>query len=231
MILGENNEKMSKSRGNVINPDDIVAEYGADTLRTYEMFIGDFEKAAPWSMNGVKGVKRFLDRVYRMQEFVVAGDEYSQDMTTAMHKAIQKVSYDYENLKANTAIATLMSLVNDFYNKNSINKAEMKTFLILLNPSAPHITEEIWKSLGFEGYLHDAPWPSYDEAKLIDDVIQIPVQINGKLRGVIDADRNATGEEIKKIIIENKNISAFLDGKTVVKEIYVPGKIYTIVAK
>lgn len=231
MILGENNEKMSKSRGNVINPDEIVLEYGADTLRTYEMFIGDFEKAAPWSMNGVKGVKRFLDRVYRMQEFVAGGDEYSQDMMTAMHKAIQKVTYDYENLKANTAIATLMSLVNDFYNKNQINKAEIKTFLMLLNPSAPHITEEIWKNLGFKGYLHNEPWPSYDESKLIDDVIQIPVQINGKLRGVIDADKDATQEEIKQIIIENKNISAFLEGKTVVKEIYVPGKIYTIVVK
>ena len=166
-----------------------------------------------------------------MQEFVVGGDEYSADMQSAMHKAIQKVTYDYENLKANTAIATLMSLVNDFYNKNKVNKAEMKTFLILLNPSAPHITEEIWQSLGFKGYLHNAKWPDYDESKLIEDTIEIPVQINGKLRGVIEVAREAKQDEIKQVIEANKNITSFIDGKTIVKEIYVPNKIYTIVVK
>jgi len=231
MILGENNEKMSKSRGNVINPDDIVSKFGADTLRTYEMFIGDFEKAAPWSMNGVKGVKRFLDRVYRLKDFIVDGNEYSGDMISRINKAIEKVTHDYEHLKANTAIAVLMSLVNDFYNKKQINRTEMKTFLILLNPAAPHITEEMWQDLGFKGYLHEAQWPKYDSSKLIDKTVELPVQINGKLRGVIEIDRNSSQEAIKEIINNNKNISSFLEGKTIVKEIYVPLKIYTIVAK
>ena len=231
MILGENNEKMSKSRGNVINPDDIVEEYGADTLRTYEMFIGDFEKAAPWSMNGVKGIKRFLDRVYRLQELIIDEDEYSADLISPMHKAIAKVSYDYEHLKANTAIATLMSLVNKFYEKNQITRAEMRTFLLLLNPSAPHITEEIWKNLNFEGYLHNALWPKYDENMMIEDQIEIPVQINGKLRGIITVQNDADEAVIKQAVKETKNIYQYIEGKTIIKAIYVPSKIYTIVVK
>lgn len=231
MILGENNEKMSKSRGNVVNPDEIVRDFGADTLRTYEMFIGDFEKAAPWSTNGVKGVKRFLDRVFQLQKLVVKGESYSADIESLMHKTIAKVTHDYENLKANTAIAALMSLVNTFYERNRVNHAEIKTFLLLLNPCAPHITEELWQALGFDGYLHEAAWPVYDEEKMLDQIIEIPVQVNGKLRGVVQADRDATAEQIRAVISEVPQIMQYIDGKQVVKEIYVPQKIFTLVVK
>lgn len=231
MILGENNEKMSKSRGNVINPDDIIHAFGADTLRTYEMFVGDFEKAAPWSTNGVKGVKRFLDRVFNLQKIVVKGDNYSADIESLMHKTIAKVTHDYENLKANTAIATLMSLVNKFYEKNSVNHAELKTFLILLNPCAPHITEEIWQALEFGGFLHEASWPVHDEKKMQDQTIQIPVQVNGKLRGVATVDRHASAEDIREKINAMPQVLQHLEGKQIVKEIYVPLKIFTLVVK
>lgn len=231
MILGENNEKMSKSRGNVVNPDEIVRDFGADTLRTYEMFIGDFEKAAPWSTNGVKGVKRFLDRVFQLQKLVVKGESYSADIESLMHKTIAKVTHDYENLKANTAIAALMSLINTFYERNRVNHAEIKTFLLLLNPCAPHITEELWQALGFDGYLHEAAWPVHDEEKMLDQIIEIPVQVNGKLRGVVQADRDATAEQIRAVISEVPQIMQYIDGKQVVKEIYVPQKIFTLVVK
>ncbi len=231
MILGENNEKMSKSRGNVVNPDDIVREYGADTLRTYEMFIGDFEKSVPWSENGVKGCRRFLERVWRLQEIVVPGDDYTKELETKIHKTIKKVSEDYETLKFNTAIAALMSLLNDFNSHGKITAADFKTFLILLNPVAPHITEELWQVCGFEGMLHESKWPVYDEEKVVDELIQMPIQINGKVRGKVLVPVDATEDVIKEKIKENENLMRHIEGKKIVKEIFVKGKIYNIVVK
>lgn len=231
MILGENNEKMSKSRGNVVNPDDIVREYGADTLRTYEMFIGDFEKSVPWSENGVKGCRRFLERVWRLQEIVVPGDSYTKELETKIHKTIKKVSEDYETLKFNTAIAALMSLLNDFNSHGKITAADFKTFLILLNPVAPHITEELWQLCGFEGMLHESKWPVYDEEKTIEEQIEMPIQINGKVRGTIMVPVDSTEDMIKEKIRENENLMRYLEGKQIVKEIFVKGKIYNIVVK
>src|SRR5699024_5558117 len=179
MILSENSEKMSKSRGNVVNPDDIVNKFGADTLRTYEMFIGDFEQSAPWIEDGVRGCRRFLDRVWKLQDIVVDGDKYTKELETSIHKAIKKVSNDYETLKFNTGVATLMSLVNEFNDYGKISKKDLETYLILLNPVAPHITEEIWELVGLKGYLHESMWPEYDEEKTKDQVIQLPVQVNG----------------------------------------------------
>lgn len=231
MILGGNNEKMSKSRGNVINPDDIVNEYGADTLRTYEMFIGDFEKSVPWSENGVKGCKRFLDRVWRLQDIVVEGNSYTKELETSMHKAIKKVSEDYESLKFNTAIATLMSLLNEFNDLGKVNKSEIKTFLILLNPVAPHITEEIWEKLDLGGMLHDGAWPEWDENKVVDDVVEIAVQVNGKVRGKEMISIDDSKEVVKQKALNNEIVKNYIEGKTIVKEIYVPGKIFNIVVK
>lgn len=228
MILGENGEKMSKSRGNVVNPDDIVNEYGADTLRTYEMFIGAFDLSASWSENGVKGCRRFLERVWKLQDILTDGDSYSADMETKMHQTIKKVSNDFESLKYNTAIAALMSLLNDFVKKGSITKKEYGTFLTLLNPVAPHITEEIWNACGYEGYLYEQPWPEYDEAKTVENTIEIAVQINGKTRGVvalpIDADKETALAKAKETVADK------LTG-TIIKEIYVPKKIINIVQK
>ena len=228
MILGENGEKMSKSRGNVVNPDDIVMDYGADTLRTYEMFIGAFDLSASWSENGVKGCRRFLDRVWKLQEILVDGNEYRGAFETKMHQTIQKVSSDFENLKYNTAIAAMMSLLNDFYKKGSINRAEFKTFLILLNPVAPHITEEIWENCGYEGRVYAQTWPEFDEAKTVEDTIELPVQINGKTRAVVtlpaDVDKDTAIAAGKELIADK------LTG-TIVKEIYVPGRIINIVQK
>ena len=228
MILGENGEKMSKSRGNVINPDDIVNEFGADTLRTYEMFIGAFNLAASWSQDGVKGCRRFLDRVWGLSSMLVDGDAYTADMETKMHQTIKKVSSDFESMKYNTAIAALMSLLNDFYKKGSINKAEFKIFLTLLNPVAPHITEELWQEAGFEGRLYQATWPEYDEAKTIEKTVEVAVQVNGKIRGYIqiapDADKDtaiAAGKEAVKDRLTG----------TIVKEVYVPGRLVNIVQK
>ena len=189
MILGENGEKMSKSRGNVVNPDDIVNAYGADTLRTYEMFIGAFDLAASWSDDGVKGCRRFLERVWKLQDIVVDGDAYSKDMETKMHQTIKKVSTDFENLKYNTAIAAMMALVNDFYKKNAVTKGEMKTLLTLLNPVAPHITEEMWSILGYDGYLYQASWPTFDEAKTVESTVEIAVQINGKMKATLSINK------------------------------------------
>ena len=228
MILGENGEKMSKSRGNVVNPDDIVMDYGADTLRTYEMFIGAFDLSASWSENGVKGCRRFLDRVWKLQEILVDGDEYRGAFETKMHQTIQKVSSDFENLKYNTAIAAMMSLLNDFYKEGSINRAEFKTFLILLNPVAPHITEEIWENCAYEGRVYAQTWPEFDEAKTVEDTIELPVQINGKTRAVVtlpaDVDKDTAIAAGKELIADK------LTG-TIVKEIYVPGRIINIVQK
>lgn len=231
MILGDNNEKMSKSRGNVVNPDDIVNDFGADTLRTYEMFIGDFEKSVPWSENGVKGCRRFLDRVWRLQDIIVPGDVYTPELESSIHKTIKKVSEDYETLKFNTGIAALMSLLNEFNDHGKINKADFRTFLILLNPVAPHITEELWEEVGLDGYLFQVTWPEYDEDKTIDKVFDLPVQINGKVRGTVVISLGEAQESIKEKILSSDSISKFLEGKNVVKEIYVPSKIYNIVVK
>lgn len=231
MILGDNNEKMSKSRGNVINPDDIVNEFGADTLRTYEMFIGAFDQSAPWSQQGVKGCRRFLDRVWRLQDMIIDEDSYSKDLEVKMHQTIKKVSNDIEQMKFNTAIAALMTLVNDFYAKGKVTKGEIKTFLILLNPTAPHITEEMWQELGFSGRLYNTKWPSWDEEKTVEKTIEIPVQINGKLRATITIAADADKDMAKKIVFANEGVVKHIDGKKIVKEIYVPGRIYNIVVK
>lgn len=231
MILGENNEKMSKSRGNVVNPDEVIDMYGADTLRTYEMFIGDFEKAAPWSDSGVKGCKRFLDRVFKLKEILTDAEGYTPEFETAIHQTIKKVSNDIEQMKFNTAIAALMKLLNIYTDKVSISKDDFKTYLILLNPFAPHITEELWQLSGFEGMISSASWPKYDENKIQQATIEVPVQINGKVRAKITVSSEATEDEIKAVAHEDENIIRLLDGKNVVKEIYVKGKIYNIVVK
>ena len=230
MILGENGEKMSKSRGNVVNPDEIVDTYGADTMRLYEMFIGDFEKAAPWSPKSIKGCRRFLERVWSLADKVQDGNEYSKEHEALMHRTIKKVGEDADNLKANTAIAALMTMLNEFYDKG-VNKAEYKTFLALLNPFAPHITEELWQQLGETGLLSIAPWPQYDESKTVESTVEMAVQVNGKLKGTIklaaDADKQAA---IDAALAEEK-VQHAIEGKQIVKQIVVPGKIVNIVVK
>lgn len=230
MILGDNNEKMSKSRGNVVNPDDIVRDFGADTLRCYEMFIGDFEKSAPWSENGVKGCRKFLDKVWRTQE-LVDGDSNFEKMETLVHQTIKKVSEDYENLKFNTAIAQLMTLLNELNNLDKISEEQFKIFLILLNPVCPHITEEIWQRMGYEGYVHEASWPEYDESKTILDVIELPIQVNGKLRATVEISRDASEDEVFEKAIADDVVAKYLEGKNVVKKIYVKGRIFNIIVK
>ena len=231
MILGANGEKMSKSRGNVINPDDMIAQYGADTLRMYEMFMGAFDQAAPWSEKSVKGCYRFLERVYNLMDILVDGDEYSKELESIMHKTIKKVSNDYEKMKFNTAIASMMELINEVYKVGKINKAELKTFITLLNPVAPHITEEMWERAGLEGRLYQTIWPECDEEKTVDSVVEVPVQVNGKLRSVIKINKGATSEEVERIALADEEVKKFIDGKEIVKKIYVPERIFTIVAK
>lgn len=231
MILGENNDKMSKSRGNVINPDEVVDEFGADTLRMYEMFIGDFEKSVPWSQNGVKGCRRFLDRVWRLQEILVDSNEITDKLESNIHKTIKKVSEDYEHMKFNTAIASMMTLVNDIYDLGSVTKGDMRILLTLLNPVAPHITEELWEVLGFEGMVYETTWPTWDEAKTIDNVVEIAVQINGRVRGQMVIAVDATADQVKEQFKNDEKLVELLEGKQIVKEIYVPGRIYNIVVK
>jgi len=231
LILGSDGEKMSKSRGNVINPREIIGEYGADTLRTYIMFIGDYEKPAPWSDNGVKGCRRFLDRVWKLENILVEGDEYSKDNEVMMNKTIKKVTEDYENLKFNTAIAALMTLINEFNAKGKINKKEFSDFLLLLNPVAPHITEELWETCGIGGVLHEHGWPGFDPEKTVEDVIEMAVQVNGKVRGKIQIPVKSTQAEANAAAMAEESIKAHIDGKTIVKEIFVPGRIYNIVVK
>ncbi len=231
MILGGNGEKMSKSKGNVINPDDIVKEFGADTFRVYEMFMGPFDQTAPWSMESIRGCGKFLDRVWNMQDILVEGNEYSDKHERMMHKAIKKVTSDIEEMKFNTSVAEFMKMTNEFYKDKMINKAEYKTFLQLLNPFAPHMTEELFSILGESKTINETPWPTYDESKTIDDEIEIPVQVNGKLKVVVKASKDATQEEVKQILDNNEIAQAAISGKTVVKEIYVKGKIYNIVIK
>ena len=228
MILGENGEKMSKSRGNVVNPDDIVNEYGADTLRTYEMFIGAFDLSASWSEQGVKGCRRFLDRVWKLQELVTEETGYSREMETKMHQTIKKVSQDFENLKYNTAIAAMMALINDFYKNDTVTRDEFKTLITLLNPVAPHMTEELWEIMGFEGRLYQTAWPEYDEAKTVENTVEIAVQINGKTKATLSI---AKDEAKDSVIAKAKEAVAGKLTGTVVKEIYVPGRIVNIVQK
>ncbi len=228
MILGENGEKMSKSRGNVVNPDDIVNEYGADTLRTYEMFIGAFDLAASWSEDGVKGCRRFLDRVWKLQDLMTEEEGYSKDLETKMHQTIKKVSNDFENLKYNTAIAAMMAILNDFYKKGSITKGEFKTLIILLNPVAPHITEEMWQAIGCEGRVYQQTWPEYDEAKTVESSVEIAVQINGKVKGTLGIQKDDPKDEV---IAKAKEVIADKLTGNIVKEIYVPGRLVNIVMK
>ena len=228
MILGENGEKMSKSRGNVVNPDDIVQEYGADTLRTYEMFIGAFDLAASWSEDGVKGCRRFLDRVWKLQDLMTDEEGYSKDLETKMHQTIKKVSNDFENLKYNTAIAAMMTLLNDFYKKGSITRGELKTLIILLNPVAPHITEEMWQIIGCEGRVYQQTWPEFEEAKTVESSVEIAVQINGKVKGTLGIQKDDPKDQV---IAKAKEVIADKLTGNIIKEIYVPGRLVNIVMK
>ena len=228
MILGENGEKMSKSRGNVVNPDDIVQEYGADTLRTYEMFIGAFDLAASWSEDGVKGCRRFLDRVWKLQDLMTDEEGYSKDLEIKMHQTIKKVSNDFENLKYNTAIAAMMTLLNDFYKKGSITRGELKTLIILLNPVAPHITEEMWQIIRCEGRVYQQTWPEFDEAKTVESSVEIAVQINGKVKGTLGIQKDDPKDQV---IAKAKEVIADKLTGNIIKEIYVPGRLVNIVMK
>lgn len=232
MILGENGEKMSKSRGNVVNPDDVVNEFGADTLRTYEMFIGAFDLSAAWSMEGVKGCRRFLDRVWKLQDMLIDGDAYRGEMETRMHQTIKKVSNDFEGLKFNTAIAAMMALVNDFYKANSVTKAEYETLILLLNPVAPHMTEELWEiNFAGKGRVYQQKWPEFDEAKTVEANVEIAVQINGKVKATLMVELDEAEDSVKEKAHEIKAIADLMAGKTVVKEIYVKGRILNIVVR
>lgn len=232
MILGSNGEKMSKSRGNVVNPDEVVDEYGADTMRLYEMFIGDFEKSAPWNPQSIKGCRRFIERYWNLQDILTDDDNLRPELESSFHKTIKKVGYDIENIKFNTAIAALMALINDITATGSITKKELEIFTILLNPFAPHVTEEVWQQskLG-EGIVAQAQWPSYDEAKCKDDTIEIVVQVNGRVKAKLtveaDIDKDAALAQAKS----NEKIAPLIDGKNIIKEIYVPGKLVNIVAR
>ena len=230
MILGENGEKMSKSRGNVVNPDEIVDTYGADTMRLYEMFIGDFEKAAPWSPKSIKGCRRFLERVWALAEKVQDGDAYSGEHEVLMHRTIKKVGEDADNLKANTAIAALMTMLNEFYDKG-VNRAEYMTFLTLLNPFAPHITEELWQQMGGEGLLSVAPWPQYDEEKTVEDTVEMAVQVNGKLKCTIKLPADCDKQTAIDTALAEEKVQHAIEGKQMVKQIVVPGKIVNLVVR
>ncbi len=231
LILGPDGDKMSKSKGNVVDPNDVVDEYGADVLRTYVLFMGDYEKAAPWSKSSVKGCKRFIDRVWALQDILTEGDEYSKELESAFHKTIKKVSEDIEGMKFNTAIAALMTLLNDIYNKGAINGAELKTFVTLLNPFAPHVTEEIWAAQNYGGMLANGHWVDFDEAKCIDDEIEIVAQINGKVRAKLMIPADIDSAEAIELAKKDSAIAAAIDGKTVVKELYVKGRLVNIVVK
>ena len=231
MILGENGEKMSKSRGNVVNPDEIVRDYGADTMRLYEMFIGDFEKAAPWSQSSIKGSKRFLDKIWALSDKLTDGDYYRPELESAFHRTIKKVTEDIEGLKMNTAIAALMSLLNDIQSQGGINRAEFKTYLILLNPFAPHITEELWQQAGFKGMLNEAEWPAYDESKCADSTVEIAVQVNGRIKVRINVAADITAADAIAAAKRESAVAEFTEGKSIVKELYVPKKLVNIVVK
>ena len=231
MILGENGEKMSKSRGNVVNPDDVVNEFGADTMRLYEMFIGDFEKAAPWNTASVKGCKRFLDRVWNLQEMLTDSMEYSKELEGVMHRTIKKVTEDIDALKLNTAIAAMMSLINEFYDKKSVTRGELKTLVTLLNPFAPHITEEIWQQQGFEDQIAHTQWPVFDPEKCVDKTVELVVQVNGKVRAKLEVSADISKEDALRLAKEHSAVAALLEGKTLVKEIFVPGKLVNLAVR
>ena len=231
MILGENNEKMSKSRGNVVNPDDIVHEFGADTLRTYEMFIGAFELSAAWTNDGVKGCRRFIDRVWKLQDMLTDESSYSSDLETKMHQTIKKVSQDYEHMKFNTAIAAMMSLVNEFYKKNQVTREEFSTLLLLLNPVAPHITEEMWELNGYQGHIYQQSWPTYEEEKTVESTLELPVQINGKVKANILVALDEAQDSAVSKAMDHPVLKPLFEGKNVVKIIYVAGKILNFVVK
>ena len=231
LVLGPDGVKMSKSRGNVIDPNDVVDEYGADVLRVYVLFMGDYEQAAPWSENSMKGCKRFLDRIWALQDKLVDGDEYRPELRAAMHRTIKKVSKDIEDMKFNTAVAAMMTLINTIYDIGTINRAEYRDLLIMLNPFAPHITEEIYELCGFGGYVHDAKWVEYNEEYCIEDTIEIAVQVNGKLRGTVMIASDAEKDDVISIAKSDARIADFIAGKDIVKEIYVPKKLVNIVVK
>ena len=231
MILGENGEKMSKSRGNVVNPDDVIAQYGADTLRMYEMFIGDFEKTAPWNTSSIKGVKRFLERVAALTDIMTPEEGYSPELEGSFHKLIRKVSEDIEGLKCNTAIAAMMSVLNEINDKGSVTRGELRTFITLLNPFAPHLTEEMNEAIGGKEMLVHAKWPEYDPAKCVDAAVEIAVQISGKIKARLMIPSDAAEEEVKALVMADANVQAALADKSIIKEIYVKGKLYNIVAK
>ena len=230
LILGPDGEKMSKSRGNVVNPDDVIRDYGADTLRLYEMFIGDFEQAAPWNPQSIKGCKRFLERFYNLLD-MAEGEEATPELEKHINKLIKKVTGDIDTMKFNTAIAAMMATVNTIYDIGKITKTELKTLATVLSPFAPHVAEEIWETLGGEGLVSLAKWPEYDEAKTVDDTAEMPVQISGKVRAVVTIPKSASKEEILAIVYADDKIKAATDGKTVLKEIVIPGKIINIVVK
>ncbi|MCQ2484165.1 MAG: leucine--tRNA ligase [Clostridia bacterium] len=231
LILGPDGDKMSKSKGNVVDPLDVVAEFGADVLRTYVLFMGDYEKAAPWSKSSVKGCKRFIDRVWALQDILVDGDEYSKELESAFHKTIKKVTEDIENMKFNTAIASMMTLINTISDNGKINKAELKTFVSLLNPFAPHVTEEIWEAQGFGRMLANGEWPEYDDAKCVDEQIEIVAQINGKVKAKLMIPAEIEAADAIELAKKNEAIAQLIDGKTVVKELYVKGRLVNIVVK
>ncbi len=231
LILGPDGEKMSKSKGNVVDPNEVVDALGADVLRTYVLFMGDYEKAAPWSESSVKGCKRFVDRIWNLLDIVKDSEEYSKELEVSFHKTIKKVSEDIENMKFNTAIAAMMALLNEIYEVGSITKGELKAFVKLVGPFAPHVAEEVWEQLGGEGLLAVAEWPSFDEAKTVDSTIEVPVQICGKLRATITIAKDSSAEEAIAAAKADEKVQEFLDGKNIIKEIYVPGKIINIVAK
>ena len=231
MILGENGEKMSKSRNNVVNPDEVVHDFGADAVRTFEMFIGAFDQSTPWSQDGLKGCYKFLERVWNLQGMLTDSDEYSKELESNVHKTIKKVTEDYERMKFNTAIAALMSLVNDFYKKESVTRGEFLTLVTLLNPVAPHITEELWEKYGSGGFLSLHAWPEYVEELTVDKEVEIVIQINGKIKDkmMVGADLDRAG--LEKAVIESEKVKTLTEGKTVIKTIAVPGKLVNIVVK
>ena len=232
MILGENGEKMSKSRGNVVNPDEIVEQYGADTMRMYEMFIGDFEKAAPWSASSIKGCRRFLERYYNLQEKLIDGDAIRPELECAFHKTIKKVGEDIENIKFNTAIAALMALMNDISAVGDINKKEYAIFTILLNPFAPHITEEVWESCSLgNGIVAEQSWPEFDESKCKEEQIEIVVQVNGKIKAKLMIPADAEQSEAISLAKADENVKKAVEGMNIIKEIYVKGRLVNIVVK
>ena len=230
MILGENGEKMSKSRGNVVNPDDIIRDYGADTMRLYEMFIGDFEQSAPWNTQSIKGCKRFVERFYNLVD-IASGEGVTPELEKVIHKLIKKVTEDIESLKFNTAIAAMMALLNDIADTGSVNKAEYKALLIMLNPFAPHMTEELWVANGYEGMLNGTKWPKFDEAKCVESTVEIAVQVNGKIRARINVAADISADDAIALAKADSAVSNEIMGKSIIKELYIPKRLVNIVVK